>query len=94
MCYESDSLVYTQKLLIATKSYTHLSGVLDLTPKAIYHCISPGQSHIAQSGGGAILASNPVRFRLENHSIFDPKSARNRHEIWPADRSVTTPKLA
>lgn len=42
MCYESDSLVYTKKLSIATKPYTHLSGILDLTPKAIYHCISPG----------------------------------------------------
>ena len=86
--------MYTKKLPIATNPYTHLSGVLDLTLKAIYHCISPGQSHIAQSGGGAIPASNPVRFRLENHSIFDPKSALNRLGIRPADRSITTPKLA
>lgn len=86
--------MYTKKLPIATNPYTHLSGVLDLTLKAIYHCISPGQSHIAQSGGGAIPASNPVRFRLENHSFFDPKSTRNRLEIRAADRSVKTPKSA
>ena len=86
--------MYTKKLPIATNPYTHLSGVLDLTLKAIYHCISPGQSHIAQSGGGAIPASNPVRFRLENHSFFDPKSTRNRLEVRAADRSVKTPKLA
>lgn len=86
--------MYTQKLPIATKPYTHLSGVLDLTLKAIYHCISPGQSHIVQSRGGAIPVSISVRFRLENHPFSDPKSARNRLEIRPADRSVTTPKLA
>lgn len=86
--------MYTKKLPIATNPYTHLSGVLDLTLKAIYHCISPGQSHIAQSGGGAIPASNLVRFRLENRPFSDPKSTRNRLGIWPAGRSITTPKLA